>query len=119
MTKPSALPATSASETIPTLGESLRALRAAKSVSLRAVAAEVDCSVKHLWTLENDSVQRPNGALLARLADYYLVSLDEIFGRKTSSHGSVPRQLAECWHKLDSETRSDLLALISKLARDR
>ena len=100
----------------PTLGSKLHALRTARSKSLRAVAEDVGCTAKHLWSIENGGVQRPSNELLVRIADYYQVSLDELFGRSSPGCTQVPPQLADYWQELDDAARSNLLSLIKSLA---
>lgn len=98
------------------IGTRLRALREDRSVSLRDVAELIGCSAKHLWSVETGAVQRPRDILLVRLADYYEVSLDELFGRQAADRCSLlPLRLRENWTQLPHTIRSDLLTLIEHL----
>lgn len=98
------------------VGDRLRVLREARSLSLRDVAREVSCSSKHLWAVETANVQRPNNELLLRLVDFYEISLDELFGRKdANSSGYIPNTLVERWGRLPRESQKTLLTLMRQL----
>ena len=62
------------------LAEKLLELRKAKKLSRQTVADAIQVSAKSYERYENDE-REPTAPVLVALADFYQVTLDELFGR--------------------------------------
>lgn len=63
------------------IGSRLRALRAAKRMTLQEVATKVGVSKPHIWELEKGDNPNPSAKTLTGLASLYGVSVDHLLGR--------------------------------------
>ena len=62
-----------------TIGGRLRAIRLKQKLGLREVARDIDMSSATLAHIETDHSQNPSIHKVKSLADYYGVSLDDLF----------------------------------------
>ncbi len=65
------------------IGEKLKELRKAENLTQQQLADELKISRVNYTRYENDSV-RPDYETIIKIADYYDISLDDIFNRKSN-----------------------------------
>lgn len=74
------------------IGSRLRALRAAKKMTLQEVATKVGVSKPHIWELEKGDNPNPSAKTLNGLASLFGVSVDHLLGRDVESGSSSELQ---------------------------
>ena len=92
-----------------TTGEKLQDLRKEKKLSLDKLHKEVEISASTLSYYENDK-KNPSAAQLAKLADYYGVSLDWLCGRQKERTPDINIQATCNKYGLDEKTLQKLEA---------
>ncbi|MCL2062396.1 MAG: helix-turn-helix domain-containing protein [Firmicutes bacterium] len=63
------------------IGETIKDLREEKDISMRQLAKNLEVDIKTVWTWEN-GVKDPSAINIVKLADYFGVTTDYIFGRE-------------------------------------
>lgn len=87
-------------------GESLQALRKESKVTQEQLASYLGVSAQAVSKWENGSY--PEGDLIPRIADYFKVSIDFLYGRegrRDSIEQQVVKELSALWH--DESTRAE------------
>ena len=65
------------------IGQKLKELRKAESLTQQQISEKLNIPRVNYTRYENDAV-RPDYETLIKLADFYEISLDELFGRNTN-----------------------------------
>lgn len=88
------------------LATKLKELRMARGESLQKVADGVQTSKTHIWDLEQGNSANPSRELVERLAEYFRVSVSDIFEENPNA-ASEPTELVALYRDLKSLNEDD------------